>query len=358
MSIWKYDGRVAAPPVEHRITLGEGHTPLVTASRIGEHANLARLSLKLEICNPTGSYKDRFAAAAISHMLAAGKTRCVATSSGNTGSALAAYAAKAEVACRIAIVETAPAGKLVQMLAYGAQLFRIHGFGIDPEVTKQVLSILVELGNQADAALQISAYCHSPLGMSGVETISYEMAEQLDHIEHVFVPAGGGGLTLAVARGFQELVRRKQLPRSPKIHCVQPVGNATIAAPLRENRIGAQTVSCTTKVSGLQVPIVLDGNEVIAACRESQGTGYLVTDEEVFLMQQRLAREEGVFCEPAGAVAVAGALQAVERGEISQNESAVCIVTGSGFKDMASAEAMVADVACPMIDWNELRELF
>ncbi len=354
MSIWRYEKLLDSPA--HRVTLGEGQTPVVPSQRLGPALGLPQLSLKLETSNPTGSYKDRFAAAAISHMRSRGQTKCLATSSGNTGSALAAYCAGANLPCTIAIVEPAPLGKLTQMLAYGATLLRVRGFGIDPAITAQVLDRLTAAAQRPDIALQISAYCYSPLGMAGVQTIAYELAEQLESIDHVFVSAGGGGLTLAIARGFYDLVRTGHLRRSPKIHCVQPEGNATIARALRTGRERAERVDCTTTISGLQVPIVLDGDDVIAACRASGGTGYLVSDAAVFALQKRLAREEGIFTEPAGAVALAGAAQAIASGEIGSGERVVCIVTGSGFKDSAAAEAMIADTSCPLVSADELFE--
>lgn len=354
MSIWAYEALFASPPAEDRVSLGEGRTPVIAARRLGPALGLEQLLLKLEISNPTGSYKDRFAAAAISHMRTCGQTKCLATSSGNTGSALAAYCAGAGIPCTIAIVEPAPLGKLTQMLAYGATLLRVRGFGLDPIVTQQVLTGLATAAEHPDIALQISAYCYSPLGMAGVQTISYELAEQLNSMDHVFVPAGGGGLTLAIARGFQDLVRIGRLARSPRIHCVQPEGNATIARPLRSAGEHAERVDCTTTISGLQVPIVLDGDEVIAACRASGGTGYLVSDQAVLTLQKRLAREEGIFTEPAGAVALAGVAQAIANGEIGSHERVVCVVTGSGFKDSAAAEAMIADSTCPLVTASEL----
>ena len=124
MSIWHWNRIPSSPPPEHQVTLGEGQTPVVIAKNVVPAAGGRQLWLKLETSNPTGSYKDRFAASAISHMQAAGQSRCLATSSGNTGSALAAYCAATKTACKIAIVESAPAGKLMQMQAYGAQLFR------------------------------------------------------------------------------------------------------------------------------------------------------------------------------------------------------------------------------------------
>jgi threonine synthase len=357
MSIWQWQEFLPSVPSHHRVTLGEGNTPLVASRRLGPAAGLPDLHFKLELTNPTGSYKDRFAASAISHMRARGESLCVATSSGNTGSALAAYCAAADMRCRIAIVETAPQSKLVQMLAYGAELFRIERFGMDPDITERTFDVLQAAAAAPRAALQISAFKYSPLGMAGVETISFEVASQCENVTDVFVPAGGGGLTLAVARGFQQLVACGRLAACPRVHCVQPVGNDTIAGPLRAGAKRATNVQCTSGISGLQVPTVIDGDEVIAACRAAGGTGFTVTDENVYTMQRRLAREEGVFCEPAGAVAVAGAMVALASGEIQTNATVVCLVTGSGFKDSDSAARMVKDAVVPTVPWTELARI-
>lgn len=361
MSLWRFADLIAPVPQQHRITLGEGDTPLVRSRSIGPQAGIDRMYFKLESLNPTGSYKDRFAAVATSAMLAAGKTRCVASSSGNAGAALAAYCAAANITCELAIIETAPKGKLLQMQAYGAQLKRIRGFGSDPEIMRRTFDRLAAIGNTPTAALQVTAYHYSPVGMSGVQTISYELHEQAAHesvmLDHVFVQAGGGGLALAVARGFAELHARGMVSaseRTPAVHVVQPVGNDTIATPLRAGSQQAQAVNGTTTISGLQVPSVIDGHETLAACRASGGTGYTVTDEETWQLQSRLAREEGVFCEPGAAVSLAGALKAVQRGEIAKNSVIVVLITGTGFKDMTAVERMTQRDECPLIDLAEL----
>src|SRR5436190_16918855 len=142
MSIWRWANRFSDVREEHRVTLGEGSTPLLRSRRIGRAIGAKNLFFKLETTNPTGSYKDRFAAAAISDMIARGKRRCIATSSGNTGSALAAYCAAASIECEIAIVETAPIEKLKQMMAYGARIYRVRGFGVSAEITSQVIAVI------------------------------------------------------------------------------------------------------------------------------------------------------------------------------------------------------------------------
>lgn len=343
--IWQWADRLGAiPDGPSRITLGEGNTPLVRSRRIGPALGLTNLYFKLESSNPTGSYKDRFAVAAVSHLLDRGVKHCLATSSGNTGAALAAACAVAGLPLHLAIVEPAPDDKLRQMLAYGARLSRIRGFGLDPAASASTFAELRRMGARPGWALEVSAYSVSPNGMRGVETIAFELDEQLGgKVDHVFVPSGGGGLCLATARGFS-ICRA-----SPAVHCVQPEGNDTIAGPLREGRDhGRRADPCTTTISGLQVPNLLDANAVIAACRVSGGNGHLASDDEVYSLQARLAREEGVFSEPAGAVALAGALKAAARDEIDSNATIVCLVTGSGFKDGGSLARMADTTAVPL----------
>ena len=357
MSIWRWADMMEPIPEIARISLGEGDTPLVRSRSIGTSAGLKNLYFKLEHGNASGSYKDRFAFTAISHMVANGWTKCIATSSGNTGAALAAYCAAAGIECRIAIVEGAPLGKLKQMMAYGAKIARIRNFGTDPAATTHVLKKLEKLGERPDSAMQVSAFVYSPAGMSGVQTISFELAEQSPlPINHLFCPAGGGGLCVAAARGFRQLVDRGQIGSSPAIECVQPEGNDTIAGPLRAGAKKAREIDCTTKVSGLQVASVVDGHLAIEECRPTGGTGHLVTDEYVWEVQKRLAREEGVFTEPAGAVALAGALQAAKNGDVDKDSMIVCMVTGSGFKDEVAVDRINSDIACPMLDADAIDE--
>jgi threonine synthase len=360
MSIWRWADRLDPVPEHARVTLGEGDTPLVRSRRIGPALGLAGLYFKLEYVSPTGSYKDRFAAAAVSHMVAGGRTRCVATSSGNTGAALAAYCAVAGIDCLIAIVETAPEAKLQQMLAYGARLYRIRGFGTDTRISAEAMETVHRLGSAPGSETQISVHLYSPRGMAGVKTLSYELAEQLGaRIDHVFCPAGGGGMALSVARGFADLPRGEGAPTGPRprVEIVQPAGNDTIASALREGAEKAREVQGTTRVSGLQVPNVLDGTTALLECRATGGSGHVVSDEDVWRTQARLAREEGVFCEPAAATSVAGALQAAREGRIAPGAIVVCLITGSGFKDPPSVHRMLEGTTCPLIGLDAFARL-
>ena len=121
------------------VSLGEGGTPLVRSVRIGPRNGLEALYFKLESCNPSGSYKDRFVAAQVCGMLAGGVRSCLATSSGNTGSSLAAYCARYGIRCTVIVNENAPVGKLAQMQAHGARVIRVPGFAASSEITTQGL---------------------------------------------------------------------------------------------------------------------------------------------------------------------------------------------------------------------------
>ena len=342
MNIWELPLAIPTLDDKNRISLGEGDTPLIKSREIGKQLGLKNLYFKLETVSPTGSYKDRFAAFAISHMFMEGKKLCIATSSGNTGAALSAYCATAKIRCVIAVVDGITQAKTQQMLSYGAELYEIKNFGKDPQVTENTFELIRKQGDSENASLQISAYKFSPIGMTGVQSIAFELEEQLQTINHIFCPAGGGGLTLSVARGFEILLKLKKIEHFPRIHCVQPLGNDTMASAIRKELNGGKEVQCETEISGLQVPNLLDADAVITHLKNRNGQGHLVHDEFVFTVQKKLASEEGIFSEPAGATALAGLYEAVKRDEVDANDHIVCLVTGSAFKDTISLGKMAS----------------
>lgn len=328
---------------------GEGGTPLVESARIGPSLGL-RLRFKLEICNPSGSYKDRFVAAEMEASMRRGMRACVATSSGNTGAALAAWCARANLPCAIFVNELAPAGKLLPMRAHGVRVFRIRDFITSPEVTAQVYARLERMAEAGRIRLIVSAYRYCPEGMRGVEEIAGELlAQERGGVDHVFVPVGGGGLFAAVCQGF-----RRGTGRLPRVHAVQPEGCATVVAAYRENRQNILPVASTTRISGLAVPFDLDAGLALAQLRANGGRGIAIADEEVFTAQRRMLREEGIWCEPAGAAALAGCLRAHEQGWIAPGATVVCLVTGHGFKDPASLAAAVPEGDIAVIDQADI----
>jgi threonine synthase len=330
-------------PVDHppsnfagRVTMGEGGTPLVSSRRV------ANLHFKLETTNPSGSYKDRFIAGELDRILSEGGRLCVATSSGNTGSSLAAYCARYGVSCVILVNADAPAGKLMQMRAHGATVIRIPDFVTAPAITQQVFAQLEAFTAAHKAALIVSAFRYCPVGMSEVRKIAREIAGQRPQVKHVFVPVGGGGLFSAISEEMQ------LISPETRVHAVQPEGCPTL---LNADRTGAEAVApvdSTTRISGLSVPFDIDAGRALRLLRQGGGCAIGVSDDQVFAAQLAMLREEGIYCEPAAAAALAGYEVARQCGLIDSGDDCVCLVTGSGFKDPVSIERAAENVASPI----------
>jgi threonine synthase len=329
--------------------MGEGGTPLVESENIGRRLGI-RLFFKLEMCNPTGSYKDRFISAQVSQLLQRDVRACLATSSGNTGASLAAYCARYGIACAIFVNEFAPAGKLQQMQAHGARIFRVRDFVTVPEVTERVYQRLQRISEESGMPIIVSAYRYCPDGMRGVQAIAGEIDAQCEHgIDDVFVPVGGGGLFTAICRGFADVKSKR-----PRVHAVQPEGCATIVSAYREQREKILPVTSTTRVSGLSVPFDIDASIALSELRRCGGAGIPVSDDEVFAAQKMMLREEGIWAEPAGAAALAGYLRVRREGLIDAVGTIVCLVTGHGFKDPESLSEVAHGNTVALIGETEL----
>jgi len=307
------------------VRLGEGNTPLVPS------VTTPGVWFKLESCNPSGSYKDRFVAGEIERMLAIGAKACVATSSGNTGSALAAGAARYGLRSSIVVNEFAPAGKLAQMQAHGARVIRVPGFTVDAALTREVMETLALLAQEEGLPLVVSAYRYCPVGMARVERLGEEVVAALPGAR-IFVPVGGGGLATAVVRG---------VAGRAAVTAVQPAGCDTVVTTLASGA-GVRPVTSTTRISGLAVPFDIDAGQAVEELRNSGGMAITVEDDEVFEAQRVMLRDEGIYAEPAGAAAFAGALKQLRHGHSAVPRPMVCLVTGHGFKDPDSIAGRIS----------------
>ena len=335
----KYADPLGLPEDFQPVSLAEGDTPLLPSVRLGPEWGLKRLYFKCDHLSTTGSYKDRFITTCVSWMKRRGQTVCLATSSGNTGSSLAAYSARAGVRVLLFCNELTPSGKLAQMRAHGAAIFRVEGFGRNPEQTQQAIGRLQALSVERDMPLIISAYKYSPEAMLGVRTLGYEILEQMpEPPQAIFLPVGGAGMFVSVAEAMQ------QMGASVRCEPVQPHGTDTIITPLRNGEHHGRDVDTETDISGLNVPMNIDGDRALALCHRMGSRGYLVDEGYVREIQARLYHEEGLAVEPAGAVSVAGLAQAAEAGALDPEAPVVAVLTGQGFKDPES-EAKVAESA-------------
>lgn len=303
------------------VTLGEGGTPLIELPRLAARWGLGGLSAKLENVNPTGSYKDRIAAATMTVALRDGRRGWIATSSGNGGAAMSAYGARAGLPGVLCVPTDAPAEKLATIRPYGALMI--------PMVTVDVavMAELSDIAEREDLMLAITTHAHNPEGMRGADAIGAELAAASGFTQ-VYVPAGGGGLVTATARGL-----RAGGSAAAVVVC-QPAGCAPIARYV-QGHIGSPTVTeCRTAVSGLQLPQPPDGAVAAAAVRASSGWGVWVEDETTWRVQDELAAAEGVFVEPASALAVAAVAADAATGRLGPADHPVVLLTGSGMKDL------------------------
>jgi threonine synthase len=330
------------------LDLGQGATPLIRSRWIGPHHGLNNLFFKMESLNPTGSYKDRFASLAVALAKKRGARSCIATSSGNTGAALSAFTAAIGMRCSIFVNERAPVGKLRQMAAYGAQVYQVAQFGINLAESALTMDALRTIAKSDGLDLFISAYAECPVAMEGIKTMAYELHQQAPGIDDVFVPVGGGGLFVAIARGYADLATEKN--QTPRLHIVQPRLNDTVVTQLNTGKSEARAVNTTTTISGLAVPNVLDATTALGHAHRSGGSGFLIEDEEAFAVQRLMVEREGLLVEPAAAVSVAGAITAARSGKLAPDGTVVAVVTGHGFKDPSSIEAIAAGTPVKTID--------
>ncbi|MDF2715045.1 MAG: thrC 1 [Paenibacillus sp.] len=353
--LWKYRRLLPDIPESCRLYLGEGSTPLVPSRRIAKRLKVGELYFKLEGGNPTGSYKDRIAAIGVSWALANGRAACVGTTSGNAGAAFAAYAAGAGLPYHLFVLEHMAEAKLAQVLAYGAIVRKVKGFGTYPEVGDRVFARIMESVREYDWESTITAFRYNPYAMEGVKTISFELAEQLRGAPtSVYSPAGGAGLYVGIWKGFEELSQIGAIPCKPHMVAVQSAGCSNIVRAFAAGERVPSPGPSTSQISGLQVPNPPDGSAALAIMARGDGSALAVDDEEIWEAQRLLAEEEGIFCEPAAATALAGLIRAAKEKGGMESERAVCVISGVGFKDGKRLLDMVSHKRVPLLEADSL----
>ncbi|MEZ4731491.1 MAG: threonine synthase [Caldilineaceae bacterium] len=342
--IWRYAARLPLHNLTHVVSLGEGNTPLLRSAQLSAELGLAALYFKMESANPTGSYKDRIAAVGIARLLELGKHGWAATSSGNAGAAIAAYGARAGVQGYLFTVETYAKAKVAQILAYGPQAWAVARLGYDPVVEKTTWANIRQLCAANNWQMLVTARAFSPHAMEGVKTIAYEVCRQLQGQvpDVVYVPVGGGGLLSASWKGFVEAKAAGWIDRLPRMVAVQAQGCDAVTQAWQAGRKVKPIPGCTSNISGIQLTAPPDGDLALQALHESGGWAVSVTDDATYAAQAELASREGIFVEPAAATTVAAIRADLAAGRLQGEARVACWLTGSGFKDAAAVERMVA----------------
>ena len=300
-----------------RVSLGEGGTPLVRAEALERRCGAAEVWLKLEMCNPTASFKDRGMAVAVAKAVEQGATAVLCASTGNTSASAAAYAARCGLRAFVLVPGAKIAqGKLAQAIAHGARVLAVDG-GFDDAL---------RLARQATEELPVALVNSvNPYRIAGQKTAAMEIVDSLGDAPHLHcLPVGNAGNITAYWQGYTEYAQAERVSRLPRMLGVQAAG----AAPLVSGQIveHPETVATAIRIGN---PASWGG--AIAARDQSGGAIIAVDDDQILDAWRTLAAEAGIFCEPASAASVAGLL-AAPPDQIA-DRSVVCTITGHGLKD-------------------------
>jgi len=321
--LFKYKDLLPITPKTPLFSIGEGDTPLVKCDGLAEEVGCGELYLKLEGCNPTGSFKDRGMVVAVAKALEAGSKAIMCASTGNTSASAAAYAAYCGLTSIIVVPEGKIAlGKLAQAIVYGAKILAIDG-NFD-----QALNIVRTLTKRHPVTLVNSL---NPHRIEGQKTAAFEIIDILGEApDYLFIPVGNAGNITAYWKGFVEYQQAGRTKKTPKMMGFQAAG----AAPIVH---GHAIEKPETIATAIRIGNPASWQKAVAARDESGGIIDMVSDDEILSAQKLLATKAGVFGEPASAASLAGLIKLSQQGTEFSGKRVVCVITGTGLKDTDTA---------------------
>jgi len=337
------------PVAEERFypDLRVGGTPLYERAAMARELGLGALYLKDDGLNPSGSLKDRASAAVVAVAAVRGVRLVAAASTGNAGSSMACMAAAAGLSSIIMVPQSAPPAKIAQLLVFGAQVVAVKGSYDD------AFDLCLRLSERHGWFNRNTGY--NPFTREGKKTVIYEVVEQLEGAapDWVVVPVGDGNIISAVGKGLREMQQIGMIRRLPRLLAAQAATSdaisRTVAAARSRNFSGdeldrnlpslIQTVrGAHTVADSICVDLPRDGVAAVWEILHSQGEAVTATDEEILQAVAELGRKAAVFVEPAAAVTWAALRKAVAAGIVEKGARVVCLLTGSGLKDISAAQ--------------------
>jgi threonine synthase len=319
----KYKDLLPITPNTPLFSLGEGDTPLVRCDTLAKEVGCGELYLKLEGCNPTGSFKDRGMVVAVAKALEAGSKTIMCASTGNTSASAAAYAAYWGLTAIIIVPEGRIAlGKLAQAIIFGAKIIAIDG-NFD-----QALNMVRTLTEKHPVTLVNSL---NPHRIEGQKTAAFEIIDALGEApDYLFIPVGNAGNITAYWKGFVEYYQLGRAKKKPRMMGFQAEGAAPIVR-------GYPIEKPETVASAIRIGNPASWQGAVAARDESGGVIDIVSDEEILFAQRLVASKAGIFGEPASAASVAGLIKLSHQGMDFSQKRVVCVITGTGLKDTDTA---------------------
>ncbi len=314
-----------------------GWTPLYAMPVLADSFGVERLWIKDDGLNPSASFKDRASSVGVARALAQGCKTITAASTGNAASSLSLFAACAGMRAVIFVPESAPAAKLAQLLIFGAEVLMVRGS------YDQAFDLCLA------TAQERGWYCRNtavnPYLGEGKKTAALEICEQLDFSvpDAVVVAVGDGCIIGGLAKGFADLVRLGFVDRVPRLYGVQAQGASPLVAAFdKGEQVAGHWPRATTCADSICVGRPRDHIKALRAVRETGGAMVAVEDEAIRAAMRRLARQAGVFAEPAGATGFAGLDHLKSRQLLTKNDKVVVLVTGNGLKDVTTARQAVS----------------
>jgi threonine synthase len=327
--VWRFTELLPVLDPSRIVTLGEGGTPFLRSAGLARACGVRELWLKSDAANPTGSLKDRSITVSATKAVEFGYGVLACDSTGNKASSTAAYAARAGLGSVVFCPKDTPIPKMAQAVFFGARLIRVDGH----------YSQINAMYRRLIASGRVKWYdcgTDNPFRYEGKKTYAYEIAQDLgwrvpDRVLH---PAAGGMSLVKTWKGFNELRALGWVDRLPKMTVVQAARCAPIVDAWKRGlpRVAAIDKQSTVASALAAADPGLLGDRALEAVRASGGAGIAVDEAEILDAVRRLGRE-GLMIEPSGAVTVAAVLRGVADGSIDRDESVVCVLTGSGFKD-------------------------
>jgi len=332
-TMWRY--RALLPLADDATVppLAVGGTPLYRAPRAAGDLGLREVWLKDDGRNPTGSLKDRASALVVARAQAEGAQVVTTASTGNAAAALAGVAASVGLPAVIFVPAAAPEAKIAQLLTYGATVLLVQGSYDD------AFDLAVQASERYGWYNRNTGM--NPYTLEGKKTVAFEIAEQLgwDAPDAVVVSVGDGNIISGVHKGFGDLRALGWIERVPRLIGVQASGSAALYEVWKDGRDPATMppIHAETVADSIAADLPRDRVKAVRAVRETGGAFVAVPDQVILDAIPALARRSGVFAEPAGAAAYAGARAALAEGHLRPDERVVLIITGNGLKDVRSA---------------------
>ena len=327
-SLWRYREFLPLIDDSHRVSLGEGFTPMIEARRLASVLEIKKLWIKDEARNPTGSFKDRGLSVAVSLAKELGVRKIALPSAGNAGGSLAAYAARAGLEAYVFMLRDTPRANVLEVERYGAHLTLVDGLIDD-------CGRLVAERKEREGWFDVSTL-KEPYRLEGKKTMGFEIAEQLNwELPNVIIyPTGGGTGLIGMWKGFKELEDVGWIDsQRPRMVSVQADGCAPIVRAFNEGKERAEPwASGRTIAAGLRVPQAVADFLILQVLRESRGTALSVSDQEMVAEIDEVARSEGLFFCPEAGAGMAALRRLIRQGWIGSNETVLIFNTASGLK--------------------------